>query len=70
MIDWHHLHYVLTPEDRRIRAKWARGVAIVYGSALLLLVALAGAQRIIAEPSSETPVATAHAKGVSPSAQN
>jgi hypothetical protein len=64
MID-HHLPYELTPEDKRVRAKWARGVAIVYGSLLLLLVTLIAAQQFSAEPDTETAVATAPAKAVS-----
>ena len=70
MIDLHHLPNKPSPEDQQIRAKWARGVAIVYGSALLLLVGLIPVQRLSAEPPSETPAATAHAKGASPSGWN
>ena len=71
MIDRHFL-YDLTPEDRRIRAKWARGVAIVYGSALLLLVAAIAAQRMVAAPTeaTETTVATAPAKSAPPIGRN
>jgi hypothetical protein len=52
----------LTPEDRAVRAKWARGVAIVYGTALLLVVGLIATQRMFAAPTSEIAVATAPAK--------
>jgi hypothetical protein len=45
------LLYDLTPEDRRTRAKWARGVAIVYGSVLVLLLAFIITKRVIVEPS-------------------
>ena len=30
-----------TSEDRLLRAKWVRGIAIVYGSVLLLLLGIA-----------------------------
>jgi hypothetical protein len=43
------LPYHLKPEDRLTRAKWARGVVIVYASALLLL-ALIISQRVVTEP--------------------
>ena len=39
------LSYEPTPEHRLSRAKWARGVAVVYGTILLLLLTLAGAHR-------------------------
>jgi hypothetical protein len=43
------LGYDPTPEDRATRAKWARGVGIVYGTILLLLLAFIAAERILAE---------------------
>jgi hypothetical protein len=58
MIDWSSLPDP-TPEDRLTRAKWARGVAIVYGSALLLLVAFVTAQHIFFEPNGPTSIASA-----------
>jgi hypothetical protein len=42
--------YEPTPEDRLIRAKWARGVGIIYGTILLLLLTIAVAHRILTEP--------------------
>jgi hypothetical protein len=44
------LPYELTPEDRLTRAKWARGVGIIYGTILLLLLTIAMAYRILTEP--------------------
>jgi hypothetical protein len=70
MIDRHHFHYNLTPEDRRIRAKWARGIAVVYGTALLLLVVAIATQQMLAEPTTETTVATAPVKAASPIGRN
>jgi hypothetical protein len=52
----------LTPEDRDVRAKWARGVAIVYGTALLLIVGLIETQRMLVAPTFEPAVAAAPAK--------
>jgi hypothetical protein len=40
------LSYDPTPEDRLTRAKWARGFGIVYGTILLLLLAIVAAQHI------------------------
>jgi hypothetical protein len=40
----------LTPDDRRIRAKWACRLALGYGAALLALIAFAAASRMIAGP--------------------
>jgi hypothetical protein len=40
----------LTPDDRRMRAKWACRLAVAYGAALLLLVAFVAASRMIAGP--------------------
>ncbi len=52
------LSYDLTSEDRVTRAKWARGVAIVYGTILLLLVTFIAAHRSLNEPSGATAVAS------------
>jgi hypothetical protein len=60
----------LTPEDRAVRVKWARGVAIVYGTALLLVVGLISAQRMLAAPTAETAIATAPAKSAPPVGRN
>ena len=43
------LCYDPTPEHRLTRAKWARGFGIVYGTILLLLVAIVTAQHIRGE---------------------
>ena len=40
----------LTPDERRIRAKWACRLGIAYGAALLVLIAFAAASRMIAGP--------------------
>jgi hypothetical protein len=66
------LPYDLTPEDRRVRAKWARGVAIVYGAALLVLVAAIAVQRLVAPPTTEveTTVATVPVNAPSPIGPN
>jgi hypothetical protein len=69
MID-RRLSYNLTPEDRAVRAKWARGVAIVYGAALLLIVGLIATQRMLIAPAFESAVATAPAKSAPPIGQN
>jgi len=53
--------YDLTSEDRLTRAKWARGVAIVYGTILLLLVTFIAAHRYLSEPGAGTAVASDHA---------
>ena len=57
---------ILTPEDRATYAKWMRVVAAVYCAVLLLLVAVITTQSIVAEPTTETTVATASAKTASP----
>jgi len=54
MIDSAPLHEP-TPEDRRVRYKWARRLAIAYGTALLLLVALVAAHRMYVGPGSLAP---------------
>jgi hypothetical protein len=43
------LPYDPTEEHRLTRAKWARGFAIVYGTILLLLLAIVAAQHIRVE---------------------
>jgi hypothetical protein len=43
------LPYQPTPEDRLTRAKWERGFGIVYGTILLLLLAIVAAQHIRGE---------------------
>jgi hypothetical protein len=63
------LPYDPTPEDRLTHAKWARGFAIIYGSALLLLVAFLAAQRMFAEPTPTTGVANVSATQVGELAQ-
>ena len=40
MFDWFLSHYP-TLEDRSLPAEWARGIAIIYGPALLLLLGIA-----------------------------
>ena len=50
------LPYEPTPEDRLTLAKWKRGTTIVYGCALLLLVAWIATPRILAEPTTATAV--------------
>jgi hypothetical protein len=49
----------LTPEDRLIHSKWARGVFIVYGSAVLLLIGIIVAECILAEPGRDVDATTA-----------
>jgi len=55
------LSYDPTTEHRLTRAKWARGVAIVYGTILLLLVTLMAAHRLLSEHSGAIAVASDHA---------
>jgi hypothetical protein len=43
------LPYDQTPEDRLIRTKWARGFGIVYGTILLLLLAIVATQHMRVE---------------------
>jgi hypothetical protein len=62
MIDWQHLPDTLTPEDRRLRARWACAVGAVYLAALVLLIAAATAQHMLTGPTPDTTVATAPAK--------
>jgi len=56
MIDRSPLHDP-TPEDRLTRAKWARGVGIIYGTILLLLLAIAVAQHFRIEHNEATTIA-------------
>jgi hypothetical protein len=59
-----------TQEDRLTHAKWMRGVAVFYGTALLLVVGLIATQRMLAAPTPETAVATAPAKSAPPVGRN
>lgn len=59
---YRHLPYELTSEDRITLANWKRGTAIVYGCALLLLIAWIVVPRTLVEPSTETVVANGPAK--------
>ena len=54
------------PEDRLIQVKWARGFAIVYGTILLLLLAVIVTSRIVSEPSGSSGVASARSTNVQP----
>jgi len=58
MIDAAPLHEP-TPEDRRVRDRWARRLAIAYGTALLLLVAFVAAHRMYAGPGSSAAIGNA-----------
>lgn len=60
------LRYDPTPEHRLTHAKWARGVGIVYGSVVLLLLGLMAAHSIFAEPNGATGTAKAPASPVAP----
>jgi hypothetical protein len=51
------LRYEPTSEDQQTVAKWKRGTAIVYGCALLMLVAWIATPRILADPQTATVVA-------------
>ena len=53
-----------TREDLQIQTKWARRLAVVYGAALLLLVAFVAANRMLAESKAEPGVASAPASYV------
>jgi len=52
-----HFPYEASSEDRLTLAKWKRGTAIVYGCALLLLVAYIAIPRILAGPMTATAAA-------------
>jgi len=52
-----HFPYEASSEDRLTLAKWKRGTAIVYGCALLLLVAYVAIPRILAGPTITTAAA-------------
>jgi hypothetical protein len=49
-----HFPYEASSEDRLTLAKWKRGTGIVYGCALLLLVAYIAIPRILAGPMTAT----------------
>jgi hypothetical protein len=57
-----HFPYEASSEDRLTFAKWKRGTAIVYGCALLLLVAYIAIPRILIGPTTETAAADGAAK--------
>ena len=57
-----HFPYEASSEDRLTLAKWKRGTAIVYGCALLLLVAYIAIPRILAGPMTATAAADGPAK--------
>jgi hypothetical protein len=59
--------YNPTPEDRLTQAKWARGVAIFYGTILLLLLAVIVTSRIVSEPSGSYGFASAPRANLQPS---
>jgi hypothetical protein len=63
MTDRFHPHET-SREDLLIQSKWARTLAVVYGAALLLLVALVAATRMLAEPKAARGVAIAPAPQV------
>lgn len=46
MTGWYP-QYPLSKEDAAIQAKWMRRLAVVYGAALLLLVAFIAANRMV-----------------------
>jgi hypothetical protein len=58
-----------TPEDRLTHAKWARGVAVIYGSVLLLFIGIIIAQCISVESSRNIDVVAASAKPIDPRAR-
>ena len=51
------LSYDPTTEHRLTRAKWARGFGVVYGTILLLLLAIAAAQHFRVEHNGATTIA-------------
>lgn len=51
------LPYHPTTEHRLTRAKWARGFGVVYGTILLLLLAIAAAQHFRVEHNGATTIA-------------
>jgi len=57
-----HLSDHLTAEDRLTSAKWTRGVAIVYGSALLLIIGTIAAQHMSTASTTEAAVANGTTK--------
>jgi hypothetical protein len=58
MTGWFPQHD-LGKEELAVQAKWARTLAVVYGAALLLLVAFVAASRMVAEPAPGLASATA-----------
>jgi len=48
------LSYDPTPEHRLTHAKWARGVAIVYGAILLLLLTFVAVHHSLSQPGGAT----------------
>jgi hypothetical protein len=50
MTGWYPQHN-LSKEEAAVQAKWMRRLAVVYGVALLLLVAFVAANRMLAAPS-------------------
>jgi hypothetical protein len=60
-MEWTMIHrslsYDPTTEHRLTRAKWARGFGVVYGTILLLLLAIAGAQHFRVEHNGATIIA-------------
>ena len=57
-----HFLYEPSPEDRLTLAKWKRGLAIVYGCAVLLLIAWIAIPRILVGPETATDSADGPAK--------
>jgi len=57
-----HFPYEATSEDRLTLAKWKRGTAIVYGCAVLLLIAWIAIPRILVGPETATAAADGPAK--------
>ncbi|MBV8754762.1 MAG: hypothetical protein JO328_18040 [Hyphomicrobiales bacterium] len=49
MIGWYP-QYNLSKEEKAVQATWLRRLAVVYGVALLLLVAFVAANRLLAVP--------------------
>lgn len=49
MTDWYPQHN-LSKEEKAVQTKWMRRLAVVYGVALLLLVAFVAANRMLAGP--------------------
>ncbi len=64
MTGWYP-HYHISKEDRAIERKWMRRLAVVYGVALLLLVAFVAVNHMLTEPTlgraNDQPPHVAHA---------